>query len=303
MLPYYQQQVSQHLLLKQLGDWGVQISAGQLNRLLTEGHEAVHAEKAELLRVGLAVASYINVDDTAARHQGHNGYCTQIGNEWFTWFASTESKSRLNFLELLCAGHPVYVLNAEARAYMHQQQLPLAPLTRVAADRVVAEQAAWEAHLRELGVTRARHRKLASAGALVAYLLSNGVTPALVIVSDEAGQCNVAGFLHALCWIHAERTIKTLLPFSDANRAAQATGRDQIWQFYQALKAFKRTPGAEQKRMREHRFDAIFTQQPCFQTLTLALQRLHANKKEFRLVLERPEIPLHNNLSEHDLRD
>lgn len=129
------------------------------------------------------------------------------------------------------------------------------------------------------------------------------MTPELVILSDDAGQCNVAGFLHGLCGIHAERTIQTLLPFSDANRAAQAHVRDQIWQFYQALTAFKRTPSEEQRRALAQRFDDIFTQHTCFHTLNLALQRLYANKTELLLGLQRPEIPLHNNLSENDMRD
>ena len=35
----------------------------------------------------------------------------------------------------------------------------------------------------------------------------------------------------------------------------------------------------------------------------LALGRLYDNKAELLLVLERPDIPLHNNLSENDIRD
>lgn len=104
LLQYYQHHVSQPLLWKERGAFGVQISAGQLNRLLPEGHEECHAEKAALLRVGLAVSAYLNVEDTAARHQGQNGYGTPIGNERFTWFSSTERKSRLNFLARLRAG-------------------------------------------------------------------------------------------------------------------------------------------------------------------------------------------------------
>jgi Transposase IS66 family len=281
----------------------VQISAGQLNRLIPERQESFPAEKAELLRVGLAVSSYINVDDTAARHQGQNGYCTHIGNELFAWFASTESKRRLNFLELLRAGHRDDGIDAAARAYMQHQQLPQAQLRRFAEDRALAAQAVWEAQLRTLGVATERHLRIATAGALVASLLRHGVSPELVSLSDEAGQFNGAGFLTALCWIHAERTIHTLLPFSDAHRAAQAAVRSQIWQFSQDLKAFKCPPRDAQKRSLATRFDDLFTQQTCFQPLNLALKRIHANKTEFLLVLERPEIPLHNNLSETDIRD
>jgi hypothetical protein len=303
LLQYYQQHVSQPLLLKQLWDFGVQLSAGQLSRLLTEGHESFHAEKAEMLRVGLAVSAYLHVDDTAARHQGQNGYCTHIGTELFAWFASTESKSRINFLELLRAGQTDYVIDAAARAYMHHQQLPQAQLRLFMEDRAWTDKAVWDAHLHTLGIAAERHIRIATEGALVASLLTHGVSPELVIVSDDAGQFNVAGFLHALCWIHAERTIHTLLPFSDANRTAQAAVRDQIWRFYQELKAFKLTPGEETKRTLRERFDTIFTQHTGFQTLNLALKRIHANKQELLLVLERPDIPLHNNLSENDIRD
>jgi len=303
LLQYYQQHVSQPLLLKQLWDFGVQLSSGQLSRLLTEGHESFHAEKAEMLRVGLAVSAYLHVDDTAARHQGQNGYCTHIGNELFAWFASTESKSRINFLELLRAGQTDYVIDAAARAYMHHQQLPQAQLRLFMEDRAWTDKAVWDAHLHTLGIAAERHIRIATEGALVASLLTHGVSPELVILSDDAGQFNVAGFLHALCWIHAERTIHTLLPFSDANRTAQAVVRDQIWRFYQELKAFKLTPGEETRRTLRERFDTIFTQHTGFQTLNLALKRIHANKQELLLVLERPDIPLHNNLSENDIRD
>jgi hypothetical protein len=108
------------------------------------------------------------------------------------------------------------------------------------------------------------------------------MAPELVMLSDDAGQFRVAGFLNALCWIHAERTIHTLLPFSESNRVAQAAVRDQIWQFYQSLKAFKLTPSEEQKWALETRFDEIFTQKTCFQTLNLALKRIHGIGEQSR---------------------
>jgi hypothetical protein len=108
--------VTQPLLLAQLHDWGIEMSAGQLNRLLTEGHERFHQEKAVIKAAGLATSTY-KADDTGARHRGRNGYCTDIGNEYFAWFASTEHKSRVNFLELLQSERR-YEINAEALVYM-----------------------------------------------------------------------------------------------------------------------------------------------------------------------------------------
>ena len=111
---YYHAQVTEPLILEQLREWGVAISSGQLHRLITEGKEEFHREKDEILRVGLRVSSHIHADDTGARHQGRNGFVTHIGNEWFAWFQATESKSRINFLELLRAGSTDYVLRGEA---------------------------------------------------------------------------------------------------------------------------------------------------------------------------------------------
>jgi hypothetical protein len=67
---HYHAHVTQPILLAQVREWGIEISAGQLNRLLTEGHDAFHQEKAEIKAVGLAVSSYIQADDTGARHHG-----------------------------------------------------------------------------------------------------------------------------------------------------------------------------------------------------------------------------------------
>src|SRR5262249_50500676 len=67
---YYRQRVTQPRLLNQVRSWGVDLSAGQLNRLLTQGHERFHQDKDALLPVGLTACAYIQVDDTAARHRG-----------------------------------------------------------------------------------------------------------------------------------------------------------------------------------------------------------------------------------------
>src|SRR5262249_51212872 len=123
---YHHQRVTQPLLLEQLRQLGIDISAGQLNNLLTEGREAFHHEKEELLPAGLQVSSYIQVDDTGARHQGQTGFCTHIGNDLFASFESTDTKSRLSFLEALRRPHTDYVVNDVAVAYWQRQGLAAA---------------------------------------------------------------------------------------------------------------------------------------------------------------------------------
>ena len=52
----------------------------------------------------------------------------------------------------------------------------------------------------------------------------------------------------------------------------------------------------------EERFDRIFTRVTGFADLDEAVARTHANKDELLLVLDRPDIPLHTNSSENDVR-
>ena len=121
---YYHAHVTQPLIMEELLEFGVDISTGQINRIIVEGKDVFHSEKDEILSAGLEVSRYVHVDDTGARHKGRNGYCTHIGNELFAWFESTESKSRINFLTLLRGKHTDYVLNDDAFEYMAAQKLP-----------------------------------------------------------------------------------------------------------------------------------------------------------------------------------
>lgn len=296
-------QVTQPLLREQLTEWGIDISTGQIEALLSADKASFHDEKNELLTVGLEVSRSITVDDSGACHQGKNGYVTQIGNEFFAWFASTGSKSRINFLECLHAGAMTYRIDAVALIYMAEQGLSEAIRQRL--DQAVrAEIGApddWRRHLAVLGINDERHVRIATEGALLGGLLEKGFNPELAIISDGAGQFAI--LLHGLCWIHAERLVHKLIPMNDLQRGAIAKVRDQIWSLYADLKAYKAQPDTTRIVQFEDRFTTIFTQQTAFATLDRLLRRLHQHKNELLLVLRRPDIPLHTNGSETDIRD
>ena len=303
---YHQGRMTVPALLAHLGDLGVDLSKRQLVRLLANGREAFVDEARDVLRAGLETAAWISVDDTGARHKGANGICTQIGNDHFTWFATTASKSRLNFLDLLRGGHEDYVVNEAALAYMRTRNLAGPVLARLAAhpDQRFADAAAWITHLRRLGVDALRVNpdpvRVATEGALWGSVVDHGFLDGAVILSDDAGQFNVG--LHALCWVHGERLIHKLDTFNDPQRRAVERVRARIWRLYAGLKAYRRRPSAQRKAVLQRRFDAIFTTRTGFATLDRLLRRLHANKAELLAVLDRPDIPLHTNGSENDIR-
>jgi hypothetical protein len=300
---YYHCHVTQPLLLEQLHEFDIDISTGQLNNILIENKERFHQEKDQILAVGLQVSSYINVDDTGARHQGQNGYCTHIGNESFSWFESTASKSRINFLKLLRAGHSDYLLNMDAITYMQSEKLPKYVLKPIIDNlsAIFANDRQWHQFLTEHGIVKDRHIQIATEGALIGSIVEHGICEHLVIVSDDAGQFNV--LLHALCWIHANRAIDKIMAFTDQAKKDLDTVKDQVWVLYEGLKKYKLKPKLKDKKRLEKMFDTIFSSKTASATLNKALKRIYQNKSELLLVLDRPDIPLHNNGAESAIRE
>ena len=303
---YHQGQVTVARLVAQLRGIGVAISKRQMMRLLIAGQDRFLAENRDVLRAGLQTAAWVSADDTGARHAGKNGFCTQIGNDDFAWFGTRTSKSRLNFLSLLRAGHTDYVINQAALDYMRGRALAGSVIDQLAAHRQTrfADQAAWQTHLDRLGIRTVQVTPdpicIATEAALWGSIQAHGLLREMVVVSDDAGQFDVGR--HALCWVHAERLVHKLDTFTDLHRAAQKHMRALIWRFYHDLKAYRAKPTARRRSELRARFDRIFHRRTGFVTLDRLLARLHANKPELLMVLDRPEIPLHTNGSERDIR-
>ena len=306
LMQYHQGQTTLPRLTSLLQSVGLSISKREIQRLLTDKKDDFMAEARDVLRAGLETSPWISVDDTGARHKAKNGFCTQIGNEWFTWFRTRSSKSRLNFLDLLRAGHTDYVLNDAAYDYMRNQGLPATTIARLQAEPQTrfSDQTAWQAHLDRLGFNALKLTpepvRVATEGAMWGSVQAHEFLCDAVILSDDAGQFNIGQ--HALCWVHAERLVHKLDAFTDANRAAQQHVRKLIWNFYADLKAYQADPGKARCLSLRARFDRIFRRRTGFVTLDRLLARLHANKAELLMVLERPETPLHTNGSENDIR-
>jgi len=142
--------------------------------------------------------------------------------------------------------------------------------------------------------------QIATEAALWGNVAKQGLLDGAVIVSDGAGQFRIAE--HALCWVHAERLIHKLDTFCEAHRQAKERIRARIWRLYKDLKAYRQAPAPRRARQLERRFDAIFSTETGFATLDRLLARLRAQKDELLMVLKRPDIPLHTNGSENDIR-
>ena len=299
---YHHNHVTQPLLLDELTQRGIVISAGQIHRILTENKQIFHEEKAELLTAGLATAKYIQVDDTGARHEGKNGYCTQIGNAFFAYFESTDSKSRLNFLQVLRGQHRDYVINEIAVDYWQKHGLAAATIASLTAGPTqFIDAAVWNERLHALGIIESRQVRITTEGALLGSLIAHGVSPELVVLSDGARQFNI--LVHAACWVHAERPLTRMIPHNEQHRLAIEQVQQQIWELYQELKTYRQQPQPDQVPVLTARFEALCSQQTVYPSINQVLKDMREHQADLLRVLDRPEVPLHNNASESDIRD
>ena len=301
----HQNHVTQGRLLEQLRELGVDISAGQLSNILLNGHENFHAEKDQLLPTARQISGHLHCDDTSARHQGQSAVCTHIGNELFASFSTTDSKSRLNFLRLLCQPEERYMWCEEAReslGWLGAGKKLNAQMSLRDDGQWLGRQA-WEQQLNDWGIDNATHRRQVSEAALFGKLLTENWYENLGLVSDDAPQFKLFGFVHGLCWVHGERKIDRLIPLVTKHRKAKEQAQQTFWALYKDLQSYRLEPSESAKVKIGNRFDQLCQTKTGYPDLNEALGRLHAKRDEFLAVLEYPHLPLHNNLSENDIRE
>ena len=295
--------VTQPLLLSQLHEFGVEISAGELNNILIEDVEKFHEEKDSLLKAGLENSDYIHTDDTGARHNGENGVCTVVGSPLFTYFQSTSSKSRVNFLEVLRGTHTDYRLTAEALIYAFDRGLSEDAQEKLEAHegQTYEDKKSWDKFLRRQGILSPHSVRTATEAALLGSAIFHGLPKDMRILSDAAPQFAV--LYNALCWIHEERHYSKLIPSSETERAEIEEAKSLFWGLYQDVKKFQKEPTLAGQDCLRKRFDKIFSVRYESEALNALLKNTFSRKEGLLRVLSYPGIPLDNNGAERDIRE
>jgi hypothetical protein len=123
-----------------------------------------------------------------------------------------------------------------------------------------------------------------------------------VLVCDDAPQFKQITDHISLCWIHAIRHYKKLVPVYPGHNDILESFMGELWKFYNTLQIFKKNPCSRQKILIEKQFDDMFIEKTGYEDLDERSNKIYKNKKELLLVLNMPYIPLHNNAAEHEVR-
>lgn len=304
---YHAVQSSEPKILELLRSVGVQISDGELSHVLIKGHEDFHAEKDAVYEAGLRSTPWQHLDETSTRVNGQNQHCHIIGNPLYTAYFTTEAKDRQTVIDVLRNGRArKFVLNAEAMDYLNQVNLSAAvrcKLTQLVQDQPLDEarlQALLDVHLPDLGPQQ--RKWILDATAVAAYQMEIDFPVVELLVCDDAPQFKGVTRQLALCWVHEGRHYKKLTPYVAHHRQVLEEFLESFWAYYDELLRYRQAPTRKERDRLATKFDALFSTQTGYEALDERMAKTQAKKDYLLMVLEHPEIPLHNNSVELEAR-
>lgn len=286
---------------------GIVISAGQISHLLVKDRDNFHDEKEEIIIAGLRSSPWQHIDDTGTRVNGVNEHTHVIGNPLYTAYVTHHRKDRLAVVEALCNGHDtMFRLDSLTYDWLAQVNLPPMVVDEVRQwpqgqnlDRQTMEELLVE-RLPDLG--KQSRQNLLSAAAVSAYHAQSEFPVPRLLVCDDADQFKRVTEEVALCWIHEGRHYKKLDPQVAHHRQKLDDFMERFWEYYDELLTYQRQPSPKEAERLSKVFDALFSEKTDYYWLDKCIAKTQAKKERLLMVLKHPEIPLHNNPAEIEVR-
>lgn len=300
---YYGAQMSEPKIVQLWHHVGVQISDGQVSNLLIKDQEAFHAEKDAVYEAGLASSPWQHLDTTGTRVDGDNWHGHIVCNPLYTAYLTTPSKDRQTVIDVLRNHRPRrFLINAEALGYLEtlglsakrRQQMRHLPRD-VPLDEATLQ--AWrEEHLPGLGPQQ--RQWILDATAVAAYHAELEFPVVRLLVSDDAPQFKGVTEDLALCWVQEGRHYKKLTPVITHHQTRLDDFLKRFWAFYDELRTYRQQPTAEERARLDAKFDELFSTVTGYAALDERIAKTKTKKEALLMVLDHPEIPLHNNPAE-----
>lgn len=300
---YYGGNMTQGKLLEFLEDIGISISSGYLSNLLIKNHTDFETEKTEVYASGLESSPWQHFDQTAARVGGVNYTTNVVCNPLYTVYFTTLKKDRLSVLQgLQNATELKFILNQLTWDLLTTFQLPTKwknALQLLPQEAVLTEaefNILLEQHLPKLGLQQ--RTRLTEAAAIAFYHQQTDWPVVQTFVCDDAPQFKLLTKNIALCWVHEGRHYKKLSPFIACYQKALDKFLDDFWDYYRDLLAYQESPSQQTAEKLLSEFWKLFNTDSGYEQLDERKRLTRLKVSELLLVLEHPELPLHNNPAE-----
>jgi hypothetical protein len=300
---YYGGNMTQGKLLDFLSNIGISMSAGYLSNLLVKKLEKFESEFNEVYVSGLESSPWQNFDQTSARVKGVNYTTNIICNPLYTVYATTLRKDRLSVLGVLQNNQELeFILSPLTYKLLDQLNVPIKWSHQIQRfpQEIPLNAARFNSLLNQhLGSLGSQHRtRILEAAAIAFYHQQSQIPVIQTLVSDDAPQFKLLTDDLSLCWVHEARHYKKLSPFVSCHQKSLDKFLDIFWDYYRELLAYRNSPSPEEKLKLKSKFLEIFGTQTGYEQLDERKKLTLSKISELLLVLEHPELPLHNNSAE-----
>lgn len=286
-----------------LTQFELSVSDGQISNILTKGLDEWHAEKAAIIQAGLTSTNYQHSDDTETRVNGVKNYCHILCNDYYTAYFTRPYKSRLTIIHLLQGTERLQLwLNEQTQIWLDDFKVPKNAQALIAQwphEEMISEAEMKTLIDRDLShLNDQQQARVWEAAALTAYGVQDQTPQIDILLTDDAPQFCKITHEHALCWIHEGRHYKKLIPYLDYHRKLLDNFLKRFWAFYRQLLAYRQNPRPpDATRLRKH-FERLFSTVTGYDELDRRIVSTKSHADKLLLVLDYPQLPLHNNPAE-----
>jgi len=274
-----------------------------LARWLSDTRGTWRAEAQAIQQAGLASSRWQATDQTATRVDGQNETCHVLGNALYTVYHTRPGGTRQDVLAVLWGQEPVFRWNADARGWLAATTLRQTIQDRLAevlpADRdLTADNLTQALAAAGLSLTPQQRQQVWDALAIAAYHAQTAVPIVRQLLSDDAAVYHLITDDHALCWVHDGRHYAKLAPVVPHHRALLTAFREDYWAYYRRLVAYRAAPTPAARDQLRADFVTLVAQRTGYDALDERIAKTAYNADLLLLVLDHPDIPLHNNAME-----
>ena len=305
---HYKNRVPHRKIINMLKDWGIEISDGSVNSILNNLSDDFEVDLASARKAGLKKSTILHIDDTGAKVSGVNAHTFGVSNNYFTQYTTSFEKNRWSAVGALLNGEQKFVIDKEALEFIGKKlkrpKVTIFFATRESGDVLSRED--LERYFKDetfSDVTKKQRDIVRTALAIGALRSGKAGPPIRFLVSDDG--TNFVDLIknHQLCWVHEIRNYK----LAEVFKKIEFETLDKLvetWRgFYKLMKSYKNNPSATLRMKIRGEFDRITSLKTGVKQLDTQLARTRKKMDKLLLFLKYPQLPLHNNLCENDLRE
>lgn len=305
---YYKNRVPHEKIRKNLEDWGIFVSKGTINNILNELPEEFNEDMSSARAAAIKRCSQVHIDDTGAKFDGKNFHTFVVSNKFYTSYSTGPEKNRWSAAGAMMGGVQKFIINDNAVTFV-ARKLKKPEITNYLS-KLKSEQIYTRKELEELlghspfSSLCKQHQDLIRTGLAIGALQSKSAGPPIhFLISDDAPNFVSLTKNHQLCWVHEIRKYKLCEVFRRIESETLEKLVQEWRKFYGLLLRFRDTQTRELRLKVRSEFKRICSIKTLVRPLDEQLKRTWENREGLLLFLKFPQVPLHNNQAELDIRE